>query len=219
MCIRDRARGVVQPKWLYASAPSQVSPGTRLSAHDTGRLEATLVGSSVHEALERVSYRGVSDWLDNREVWLRSLRAGLARRGLPSHRQNDAIERISTLLDRALSGQGRWLVAAHPWARSEYAVNGRLDGHIVQGVIDRCFETQDGELWIVDYKSNTPPCDRHASEWHASLAEEYGTQLSRYASLLQSLRQKPARRLLYLLHTDELLELTDNGPFILKHSA
>jgi len=200
--------GLPLPARLSAPPPSQLGAERALVASgDTDRLEASLIGSSVHEALERLTARGVDSWQQQRQPMLQALSAGLARRGLPKSRHTGALNQIATLIDTAVSGQGPMLMASYPWHRCEYAIGGLVNGRYVQGVVDRCFETAAGERWIVDYKTNAAAADR--STWHAELAASYRDQLQRYAQLLEGMRphRMPTRLLLYLVTTDELLEL------------
>lgn len=204
--------GLATPSPLHAPSPSQLTttPRALVASNDIERLEASLVGSSVHEALERLTRVGIECWQQQRDAMLQALAAGLARRGLPHARREPAIQQIQELVDRAAQGQGRQLLQAHPWHRCEYAVSGMIDGRHVQGIIDRCFETEEGSLWIVDYKTNAPPTDTSdLDSWYAELARSYGPQLNRYAQLLEALRPgaKNQRKILYLVARDELLQI------------
>ncbi len=204
--------GLPAPSRLSAPPPSQLGVERALvAAGDTDRLEASLIGSSVHEALEYLTTHGVDRWKQQQATLLQALRSGLARRGLPKSRHNHALEQITGLVNSAVDGQGALLMARYPWHRCEYAISGVVNGRYVQGVVDRCFENPAGERWIVDYKTNTPAADRPA--WHTELATTYRDQLERYAQLLAGIRADamPTRLVLYLVATDECLELLPEG--------
>lgn len=215
------APGLALPPVTEAAAPSQLSATqpTLFADNDAERLESSLIGTSVHETLERLTRVGLAAWSQQRETMLHALRSGLARRGLPRERRDDALAKIASLVDNAIQGQGRILLAEHPWSASELPVSGMIDGRLIHGVIDRCFERANGELWLVDYKTNAAPklspnsTMAALADWHAELAEQYRAQLQRYATLLERLRKSPhrARRMLYLVTTDELLEVTHDG--------
>lgn len=205
-----------------AAPPSQLGHSSQSLAaeNDAERLESSLIGTSVHEAFELLTKRGVTHWEQERETLLLALRAGLARRGLAADRRSDALEKINQLIEKALAGHGRMLLKAHRWHASELPISGLVEGRLVHGVIDRCFETTQGELWLVDYKTNSPPSNAKCANstellehWHAELSQKYRDQLQRYAVLLERLRSspRPARRMLYLVATDTLLELTTDG--------
>ncbi len=213
---RPRPRGFPTPPRLHAPPPSRLGATDRglVASSDSVRLEASLVGSSVHEALERLALRGLESWESERKPMLRALAAGLARRGLPLARRQAAMAQIEGLVDRAATGQGRRLLQPHPWHRTEYAISGMVNGRLIQGIIDRCFETAEGELWVVDYKTNTPPAETtDIAPWHAELVQTYAEQLARYAQLLAVVRpgHRTLRQVLYLVTRDELLELLPGG--------
>lgn len=76
------------------------------------------------------------------------------------------------------------------------------DRVLVQGVVD-CFFEQDGELVVVDFKT-----DRVEGEALLARAEEYRPQLELYAKALSRVLGKRVReKILYFFHTDTALEL------------
>lgn len=188
-------------------SPSQLGaaqdPAPTLSAE---RLKATVLGTAVHQTLEYLAIHGLEQWQQRREQMLQSLRAALTRQGLPQADAASTLTQVEAMIDRATQGQARWLLQDHPWQRNEYALAGRLEGRLVQGVIDRCFITQDGELWLVDYKTNHPPAELEQAAWIASMEQQYRVQMDRYAQLL--LGTQPATQhcicALYLVATDSL---------------
>jgi ATP-dependent exoDNAse (exonuclease V) beta subunit len=116
------------------------------------------------------------------------------------------LAQIEAMIDLASQGQGRWLLQDHPWQRNEYALAGRLDGRLVQGVIDRCFVSQEGELWLVDYKTNQLPPDMDPGPWLSSMEQHYRPQMDRYAQLLLGTQPEHAHChcALYMVATDSL---------------
>lgn len=188
-------------------SPSQLGaaqdPAPTLSAD---RLRATVLGTAVHQTLEYLAIHGVDQWQQRRQQMLQALGAGLARQGLPRVDAEPTLQQIAAMVDLACQGQGAWILQAHPWQRNEYAVAGRLEGRLVQGVIDRCFITQAGELWLVDYKTNTPPAELEHSLWLHSMEQLYRAQMDRYAELLLGIHptHTHCHCALYLVATDSL---------------
>ena len=177
---------------------------------DDGDLYAQLVGTLYHETLEKVAADGLDAWADGGESRRRSLAAGLRRRGLPEPQVEPAVSRVLELLRRTLAGSnGRWLLQPRRWARSEYALAGWREGRWISAVIDRCFEDDDGTLWVIDYKAAAWPIPAEALEAQiAERVERYRGQLGEYAALLRELRPDQAlRTALYFPEADRLVTL------------
>jgi ATP-dependent exoDNAse (exonuclease V) beta subunit len=92
--------------------------------------------------------------------------------------------------------RGRWLLAAHPEARSEYALSVLEDGRLKTNIIDRSFVDGDGVRWIVDYKTS-----RHSGTDVDTFLEQerlrYAPQLERYAFLIRGLGAPRVKVALY----------------------
>ncbi|HEY0973805.1 MAG TPA: UvrD-helicase domain-containing protein [Solimonas sp.] len=182
----------------------------REAAYEAEDLEAQLIGTLYHQALERIAETGVEHWQAGDRRPQLALAAGFQRLGLATARIPAAVARVGELVQRTLdSDDGRWLLAPKPWARNEYHLAGWSDGRWVAAVIDRCFEDEDGTLWIVDYKAAARALPDAARAGYADLMRErYGAQLGHYAQLLGKLRpQQRIRTALYLAETARLIPL------------
>ena len=173
-------------------------------------VEAQLIGTLYHQALERIAEDGLAAWDDRGLTRRNALAAGFRRLGLPAPQVAAAVDRVLDLVTRTLdSTDGRWLLAPKPWARNEYHLAGYRDGRWVAAVIDRCFEDEDGTLWIVDYKAAARPlATEAAAAYMETVSARYREQLRQYAGLLAELR--PGARIrtaLYLPEPGRLLEL------------
>ena len=174
------------------------TPGSAVEFDWSGR-EARAIGSAVHRLLQVIAVEGAAAWPEARlraaEPRVATLlrEAGLGPQGLAAALRLATSALASTLDD----ARGRWLLdPAHARAASERRVSGRLDGRVVDGVVDRCFVDGSGTLWIVDYKTG-----RHAGgSLDAFLdreQERYRAQLERYARLLRESHAGPIRLGLY----------------------
>ncbi|MFU8822389.1 MAG: 3'-5' exonuclease, partial [Gammaproteobacteria bacterium] len=184
------------PGWDAAEAPA--APGAAVEFDWVGR-EARATGVAVHRLLQVIAVEGADAWPSERlaraapvvEALLRE--AGLVGAGLA-----EAGARCLAAVERTLADpRGRWLLEpGHAGAASELRVSGWVEGRVVEGVVDRCFVDDTGVLWIVDYKAG-----RHeGGELDAFLdreQERYRGQLERYARLLASQHEGPARLGLY----------------------
>ncbi len=160
---------------------------------------ARQVGTTVHEALERLSR------CDSPESALAALpavfrRAGfaLAASGLAAPERERVLRQAERLVRRALDDDtGRWILfGEHVRAYSELALTGIVDGELNSVVIDRVFEDGDGTHWIVDYKTG-----RHEGgdidAFLDSERERYGAQLARYRAVYRGFSGVEARTALY----------------------
>jgi ATP-dependent exoDNAse (exonuclease V) beta subunit len=90
---------------------------------------------------------------------------------------------------------GRWVLAAHPEARSELRLTLRIEDRLEHVRLDRTF-VADGTRWIIDFKtSRHEGGDREA--FLASEVERYRPQLDRYAAALATIDSRPVQVGLY----------------------
>jgi ATP-dependent helicase/nuclease subunit A len=155
---------------------------------DTGRH----VGTVVHEVLKRVAGEGVSAWSAARLATLAPFfRSELLRLGVPRSEELAASKQIGKALTITLgSERGRWILARHGEARSEWAVGGRVEDKVIAGVVDRMFRDEQGRLWIIDYKTS----DHEGADVEKFLDKEQGRyrpQLENYATLIARLEKGP----------------------------
>ena len=137
------------------------------------------VGTVVHRWLQRIAEDEMKGWDAKRIDALRpAFERDLHRRGVQT--PGEAAAMVVTALKNVLADErGRWLLGAHPEARSEYRIataSGRL-------VIDRIFRDADGTRWIVDYKTSR----QEGAGIEAFLdreRERYRAQLARYQAAL-----------------------------------
>lgn len=132
------------------------------------------------------------------ESRLPHIKAALALSGLSSHEQEGAQRRVIEALKRiGQSQRAGWLLAQHHRdACSEYRVSGYIGGEFVNAIIDRTFIDEDGQRWIVDYKTGA-----HSGGLLAEFLDEevvrYEPQLNRYAALMQAMDTRPIMLGLY----------------------
>lgn len=122
--------------------------------------------------------------------------------GVAQHRLANATQRVVYGVENTLSDErGRWVLAAHAQARSEWAVSVPIDvadpAQGVQNVVmDRTFVDEQGTRWIVDFKTG----DHRGGKIDAFLDSEqkrYSDQLNRYADIIARIEKRPIRVGLY----------------------
>jgi ATP-dependent exoDNAse (exonuclease V) beta subunit len=206
--------GLYQPIEVRTLRPSEAVLAAQeepVEKRDEGDLYAQLVGTLYHEAMQRIAGEGLDAWRDAGDSRRGSMAAGLRRRGMPEPRVEPAVARVIELLSRTLaSDQGRWLVSPKAWSRSEYPLAGLRDGRWISAVIDRCFEDEQGRLWVVDYKTRAEALIAHEHESYvAQGVERYRAQVTQYVELLRALRPgREVRGALYFVDADRLVEVS-----------
>ncbi len=140
------------------------------------------VGSVVHRWLQRIGDAALAGWDRARIDGVRPhVRHALRARGVREADLDAAAERVLVALHRAITDQrGRWVLGPHPQAVTEHRVTALVEGTVRRLVIDRMFEDEAGERWIVDYKTSS----HEGAEVEAFLdreRERYAAQLARYA--------------------------------------
>ena len=188
-----------QPEPLRLARSEQRPPAAAADLISDRR--EVILGNLIHDWLRRLGERPLPEdpnaWAAaQRRAWERQLRAaGLADTDLETTLQEAARQLTGVLDDEA----GRWLLAPHAGAASEYGVTGMLDGVLTSAFFDRTFETE-GVRWIIDYK--TGPADDQAS-----VIARHRPQLARYRALAQGLFDAPIKTALYLTAIPQLVRL------------
>jgi hypothetical protein len=140
-------------------------------------------GSVVHRWLQRIADEGMKGWTRERVAALRpAVRRALVARGL----SESDVEAYATRVIEALAGsledpRGRWILGPHKDARTEYRISAVVGGERRRLVIDRMFTDDDGQRWIVDYKTSS----HEGADLEAFLdreLERYTPQLTGYSA-------------------------------------
>ena len=165
------------------------------------------VGTVVHRLLQRIAEDGPDHWSEAQQKRTAALaRQLLAQAGVREPELDTALADVLLAVRNTLADErGRWLLAQHAEARSEYALSLMQDGRLETGVIDRTFVDDAGVRWIVDYKTS-----RHSgADVDAFLEQErqrYAPQLERYAGLMGGLETRRVKVALYFPLLKRLVE-------------
>jgi ATP-dependent exoDNAse (exonuclease V) beta subunit len=161
-------------------------------------LTARAVGTIVHAELQRLA-GGVGETLGRAALKLPAdYTAWLGELGVPAAEQAAAVQRVRTALEATLDDpRGRWLLSSvHPQARSEWRLTGWHAGRIVNVIIDRMLVDEQGQRWIVDFKTSAHEGGA-LDAFITSELQRYRPQLERYAALAEPLGGGTARLALY----------------------
>jgi ATP-dependent exoDNAse (exonuclease V) beta subunit len=160
---------------------------------------ACAVGVVAHRLLQRLGLSGLApDTKVNMEAYGPAARQMLLREGVVPEQLSEALSRVMQALNNMLSDKrGRWILSdQHQDIGCEYPLAAVIDGKIRRMVIDRTFVDQEGNRWIIDYKTGS----HEGGDPKAFLEREkerYRTQLEDYAQAFKKLEQRPIRLGLY----------------------
>jgi ATP-dependent helicase/nuclease subunit A len=204
--IIDQALHRLPSDWTLPPAPPPArwqAPPEALHVQDALEFSwagetARHIGTVVHRWLQQIAEDDAAGWDAARIGSVApALRAALIAQGVGEAELPEALQRTTQALTNCLVDErGRWLLAGRPEARSEWRLSGVSGGRLVNVVIDRSFVDDDGERWIIDYKTSL----HEGGDREAFLDNErkrYRQQLEHYARLLRHLDDRPLRLGLY----------------------
>ena len=159
---------------------------------------ARQVGTVVHAGLQELAALPVLPGRAEIEARAWHFRAQLSRSGVSAEALESATARVVAALGGTVEdARGQWILAAgHRGAASELALTGLAEGRLRNVVIDRCFVDEQGERWVIDFKTSV----HEGASLEAFLARElerYRPQLAVYAALARALGPEPVRAGLY----------------------
>jgi ATP-dependent exoDNAse (exonuclease V) beta subunit len=140
------------------------------------------VGVLIHRMLYKMAIQGLAHWGQQDLIALAPhFEAQLRELGV--HRDVKAsVQKVIESLTQVLNdSRGRWILHAHDQHEAE-AVYG-------SSIIDRTFIDEDGQRWVIDYKT--------ASDYAEDQHEQYRRQLTRYAQIFVDRGEKNIRCALY----------------------
>ncbi|MEO8485613.1 MAG: UvrD-helicase domain-containing protein [Betaproteobacteria bacterium] len=172
-----------------------VEPSVRF---EWARERTRRLGVVVHGLLAQIAADGIGAW-NARRITAQADRivAELVGEGaLPADAAREADDVSATVEAVLRDERGRWLLAEHEHARSEWALVGIDGDETVRIVVDRTFVAE-GTRWIVDFKTGAHE-GANVDAFLASEAERYRPQLSRYARIVAAIDPShPIRLALY----------------------
>lgn len=152
-------------------APSRAVQ-SRTKLDDGGARRAA--GIVIHRVLAIAARDGIDNWSRARIVAMRpALGIALSAEGISGADIDSMSEFAESALIRTIEDErGRWILAAHEQARSEFAITGVVDGETRHLVVDRTF-IANGLRWIVDFKTGDPEDGRAYEEQLRQYAEAF----------------------------------------------
>lgn len=205
----------LEPRWQLPEAP--VRPGLPVAPEPFGEEEhldyywvgsyAPHVGTVVHRWLQFIAEGRIPtdpekvNALRNISLeWLNIL-------GVQAHELAAACERVERALLGALCDpRGQWLLAGD--GHTELALTGLVDGRIESIVIDRIRIDDDGNHWLVDYKTSSHE-GGDLEQFIRQEQDRYRGQLLKYSFLYSQFSGVAPRTALYFPLLGEFSEVTE----------
>lgn len=172
-------------------------------SHDTS-IEASC-GTLAHLYMEMMAQDGIEGWPPERVQGLEpAMRRWLVQQGYDEQIATTGAQRVLRVLLTTLASEpGRWILRRREQSASEYVLVAVDDERVAQHIMD-CTFVENGERWVIDYKSAALAEVLPAAA--NQLAERYRPQLERYARLFAG-EGLTIRKAVFFLASGQLVEL------------
>ena len=202
----DQSLRRLSSEWKLPIAPDPVewSPPTEINSSQN-RIEyswageaARHAGSVVHHWLERIAEDRLEGWNESRLDHLKdTFKQNLIECGVSGDDLEIAIGRVIRSIKYSITDpRGRWLLGPQTEAQNELRLTGLIDGRRMDLVIDRTFLDEDGNRWIVDYKTSSHT-GSDLKEFLDREQERYRDQMERYSAIMRRTDRRPVMIGLY----------------------
>lgn len=167
--------------------------------------EARIAGTVVHRWLQVLAEGrtdiDVADTAGQRQVtsrWLREM-------GIGDELQAGICDRVEAALAGTRDDEkGRWILAGE--GHAEFALTGQYEGVVESVILDRVRIDDQGQHWIIDYKTSTHEGGNLKGFLNAEV-NRYTPQLQKYAALYAAFSGEQARCALYFPLLQEFVEI------------
>jgi ATP-dependent exoDNAse (exonuclease V) beta subunit len=184
------------------SLPPLATPAVEAKAHMTELTDSRLArafGTAIHRCLEALVYRAT---LPNAcdTTLLRLLEVALLEAGVDSVSLPMMLDEGDAALSRVLSDPwARWMLGTERGSRvAEFPLTLVGDNGPQALILDYMFvDEQQGERWVVDYKTAAPRSGETQEQFVAQQLAQYADQLNSYAQALSLHYPEPVRCALY----------------------
>lgn len=167
-----------QKEWTY-ERPSFMQEERKLSGAEKG--------TAVHALMEHLNFQETYD-----AEKLQSFIAHLVHRQLLTTEEAQALN-VDSLVKQLPVIQQKLSLARTIWNEVPFTYSYEVNGEatLLQGIIDCLYEDEQGELHIVDYKTDRVMYNRTWEEARAELMKRYTFQLQTYKSSVEQITKRP----------------------------
>ena len=167
--------------------------------------EARIAGTVVHRWLQVLAEGRTDVDPADSDGQQQVTRRWLREMGIGDELQVGIEARVAAALDGVRKdAKGRWILAGE--GRAEFALTGLFEGAIESVVLDRVRIDEDGDHWIIDYKTSTHEGGNLQGFLKAEV-ERYTPQMEKYAALYAAYSGQRARCALYFPLLQEFVEV------------
>ena len=165
----------------------------------------TCVGVICHGVFEVLAKQGIGHWqqmnADKRIAWLDSL---LRHHRLPASSWVLAKQQIVKAVENTVSDdRGRWILSRDKQSsHTELQLTSVSTNTVRDNILDRILTDEEGNIWIIDYKTSTPGDTETLQQFIEREEAIYMPQLATYKGLLSAKLggSQPIRTALYFTH-------------------
>ena len=167
--------------------------------------EARIAGTIVHRWLYLMAEGRATADADAQPGLRAVTRRWLQELGIADKMNAAITARVEDALEKMLADtKGRWILNGA--GRAELALTGMLDGQLETVVLDRVIIDENGQHWIIDYKTSSHEGGNLEGFLQAE-SERYQPQLQKYATLYNAYADTTARCALYFPLLQTFVEL------------
>lgn len=168
---------------------------------------AERLGTITHRLLQKIGNEGFKAWPDANTSQETLIQAAMRLQQWRSTDLNNDVNVIKNMINAVLTNeQGRWCLSPHAEAASEFPITVIHEGNPVQLIMDRTFVDEQGQRWIIDYKT-TPMQDKPIKQWITEETEKHQAQMQRYLTAMQAMESRPIKLGLLFTANASFIEL------------
>ncbi len=210
------------PAWSFQNPLSGFYLNTEVTENDLNRpsIESDpcrrITGLVIHAILESLTKQEHDFWIvmapAKKQLWIKQL--FLAEQLYLADYQQLLIE-VCRHIDNVINDErGRWIVSnKHPQSFAEYVLSAIEGGRVQHRIIDRLLYDQNGDCWIIDYKTGQPLAGEDKAIHIERELIRYSGQIENYKRYICGIQPEldadKIRIALYFTHYPYYQELTE----------
>ncbi len=189
---------------LTAAEPDTDAPDEEVEFYWVGT-EARIAGTVVHRWMQVLTEGRIAIDLSDTDARRRVTSRWLREMGIGDDMQSTIADRVDAALNGIMSDEkGRWIIEGD--GHAELALTGQFEHAIESVILDRVRIDDNGEHWIIDYKTSTHEGGNLQGFLNAEI-ERYTPQLEKYAAIYGAYSGKQPRCALYFPLLKEFVEV------------
>lgn len=174
-------------------------------------LPEVALGTLLHDALQALSTRALPDdparyCKERNHLWMEKL----TDLGVDAQLHQELLRELHRQLCQTLADEAaRRILSARKQAASELALTGIVNGEMTNVLLDRTYVDEQGQRWVVDYKTAVPHSPVDLEDFLRKETHRYLPQMEKYARLASTAFPEPLRLALYFTALPRLVDVSD----------